>query len=352
MIYTTDNIEFSNLSPREFERLCFELILKCDFKQVIWRKGGADNGRDIEGYYDFLNPIAPKKTKWFFECKHYTSAGVPPEHLNSKIAWADAEEPSFLVIFVSSYITTGARTWLEKISAQKQYEIIVIEGDELKNRLVQFSDLVEHYFSENRYEQLLLDIKKHSILYKIDPSYESIREITNNIDTSVLDITDIGFLVMNFHKNYGHFETRNDYYGDFSEEILEPLFSRLIKLSSASKLGLFDEYKPEYLILGGCGCFEDAEMEDGESNLAFQFYELHLNYKQSKDNWKRGYYLFLKTNNGKAFELFSLDNSDFDTRSKYYEHYSPDILKELAIEMSDEFGVTILENSPRLRTIS
>lgn len=349
MIYTTNDIEFSMLSSAEFERLCFELLLKYGYKQVIWRQGGADNGRDIEGYYDFSNPIADKKTKWFFECKHYKSGGVPPEHLNSKIAWADAEQPSSLVIFVSTYITTAARTWLEKIRQQKKYDITVVEGEELKNRLVQFSDLIDRFFAANRYVKLLIDIKNHWLLYRIDPSYESIKEITENIDTSKLAITDIGFLLMNFYKHYSHFETRNDYYGDFSEELMQPLFSRLIGLSSVERLGLIEEHKSKYNCLGSHGCFDDAE-EGRESALAFQFYELHLNHRLSQDKWKIGYYLFFKTKDGEAFELFSIDNSDFDTSSKYYENYSPKIIEKLAIGIHEDSG-NILEFSPRLRVI-
>jgi hypothetical protein len=350
MIYHVNDIDFSMVSPAEFERLCFELLLKYGYKQVIWRQGGGDNGRDIEGYYDFLNPISDNKTKWFFECKHYTSGGVPPEHLNSKIAWADAEQPSFLVIFVSSYITTAARTWLEKIRPQKRYHIVVVEGEELKKRVIQFSDLIERYFAADRYVKLLLDIKKHWLLYKIEPGYESLKAITTNIDTSKLDITDIGFLLMNFHKNYKHYKNRNDYYGDFSEEIIEPLFPRLTELSSSEKLDLFEGYKSEYDILGGVGCFDDAEYDE-ESNVAFQFYELHLNHKQGRNKWKLGFYLFLKTNDGRAFELFSIDNSEFETCSKYYRNYSPKIIRELAITISDDFVEKILEHAPRLLTI-
>ena len=350
VIYTTDDIDFSKLSATEFERLCFELLLKYGYKQVIWRQGGADNGRDIEGYYDFSNPITDKKTKWFFECKHYTSGGVPPEHLNSKIAWADAEQPSFLVIFISSYITTAARTWLKGIVPQKNYDIVVLEGEDLKNRLVQFPDLIERFFAANRFERLLLDIKIHWLQYKVYPSYESIKAIINNIDTSRLDISDIGFLLKNFHENYRLFENRKDYCDDFTEELLEPLFPRLIELSSTEKLELFEEYKSEFDYLGGLGCFDDAEMDE-ESELAFQFYELHLSHKQSQDKWKTGYYLFFKTNGGKAFELFSINNSDFSTSSKYYENYSPEIIKELAIDISEDFGEKILEYSPRLMKI-
>ncbi|WP_321288276.1 restriction endonuclease [uncultured Sunxiuqinia sp.] len=350
MTYSTDDIDFSKISPNEFERLCFELLLKYGFSQIIWRQGGADNGRDIEGYFDFNNPIANQRTKWFFECKHYTSGGVPPEHLNSKMAWADAEQPSYLVIFVSSYITTAARTWLESIKLTKQYKIIVIEGEELKGRLVQFPDLIERFFAADRFERLFLEIKNHWLRHRIEPSYELIKEISNNIDTSKLDIDDIGFLLMSFHKNYRHFELRNDYYGDFTEEVLEPLYPRLAELASKENLDSFEEYRTDFDYLGGTGCFDDAE-SDESSELAFQFYDLHLNHKKSQDLWKIGYYLFIKTNDNKAFELFSMDDSDFKTSAKYYEEFSSETLKELAIDISIDFGEKILEYSPRLLKI-
>lgn len=347
MLYTKDDIDFARLTPTEFERLCFEMLLKYGYNQIIWRQGGADNGRDIEGYYEFSNPIETIKTKWFFECKHYTSGGVPPEHLNSKIAWADSEQPSFLVLFISSYITTPTRTWLENIKKNKSYKIIVIEGEELKERLVVFPDLIERFFAADRYEQLLLQIKSHKIKYNIEPSYELIKEITNNINISKLDLNDIGFLLISFHKNYHHFESRNDYYGDFTDEVLKPLFPKLTELSSTDNLESFEEYKNKFDYLGGLGCFEDAENEEN-SEHTFQFYDLHLNNKQSEENWKIGYYLFLKTENNNSFELFSIDDSDFSTSSKYYPNFTNDSLKELAIDISLDFGDKILEYAPKI----
>ncbi len=350
MNYTTDDIKFEQLSPTEFERLCYELLIKYGYTELSWRQGGADNGRDIEGYLNFTNQIHTKKTKWFFECKHYTSGGVPPEHLNSKITWADAEIPSSLVIFTSSYITTGAKVWLEKIKGQKSYDLIVIEGQELKNRIIQFPDLVERFFTEDRYEKLFLDIKKHWFHYKIDPSYESIREVTNNINIEKLSLNDIGFLLILFHKNYRHFETRNEYYGDFNVEVIAPIFDQLFKLSSLEKLESFDDFKSDYGYLDGIGCFDDAENEE-HGRLAFQYYTLHLNEKKEQEFWKLGHYLFMICMGG-AFELFTIENSEFTTHSKFYPKYTPEILKELALDISLGFGEKILEYNPILRSSS
>jgi hypothetical protein len=57
-----------------------------DYQGLVWRQGGADSGRDIEGRRTVNNPlIGSYNEKWFFECKRFEN-GVPPEKLNSKIA--------------------------------------------------------------------------------------------------------------------------------------------------------------------------------------------------------------------------------------------------------------------------
>lgn len=65
MTYSTDNINFGLLSPTEFERLCFELLLKLGYSELAWRQGGADNGRDIEGSLNFSTPILEKNQMVF-----------------------------------------------------------------------------------------------------------------------------------------------------------------------------------------------------------------------------------------------------------------------------------------------
>jgi hypothetical protein len=315
MKYTKDDIQFEQISPRGFENLCYDLLVKYNFHNLIWREGGADNGRDIEASFIFNNTIKNKETKWFFECKHYTSGGVPPEHLNSKIAWADAELPNSIVIFVSSYLTNNARTWLEKISPQKQYEIICIEGEELKERLLNYPDLIERYFSLNRYEQMLKDIKDYKNKFKINPSFEILKEIIENIELTKLDNEDIGFILLNFFGQYQFFESRNDYYGDFDYKIINRVLEHLKGTITNESLSSFEQYKGNYDELGGAGILDEMYWLDDENNLHemrkydFQAYDLHLNPKQAQENWKIGLYLFIIYDTV-AFEIFKVDKTE------------------------------------------
>lgn len=334
MKYTKEDINFDEISPRSFENLCYDLLVKYNFHNLIWREGGADSGRDIEASFTFNNTIRNKETKWFIECKHYTSGGVPPEHLNSKIAWADAELPNSLVLFLSSYLSNGARTWLEKIIAQKQYDIICIEGEELKERLLNYPDLVERYFSLNRYDQMLKDIKDYKSKFNINPSFEILKEIIENIDLKKLDTEDIGFILMNFFGQYQYFETRNDYYGDFDDKIINRVLEHLKATVTNVELTSFQEFKENYDELGGAGIFDEMYWLDDEENihemkkLDFQHYELHLNHKLSQENWKIGHYLFIIFEDV-LFELFI----DEKTEIRIIRDFEPSKINLLSLKL-------------------
>ena len=336
MNHTTAEIKFEEISPKSFENLCYDLLIKYNFSNIIWREGGADNGRDIEGTQTFSNQIRPIETKWFFECKHYTSGGVPPNDLTSKIAWADAELPDFLVIFISSYLTNNARTWIEKIAPQKPYEIIVIEGEDLKNRIVKFSELVETYFSIDRYLLLFNEITKYKTKFNIKPSFEFLKEIIENIELEKLTFDEIGFLAMNFYEQFKLFETRNEYYGDFDKTIIYRLLDYLKNNLSNKSLKSFDEYKNDFDNLGGVGIFEESYwLEEGETEhmeeYDFQYYDLHLNPNKERSHWKVGHYLFVVYEDV-AFEFFQMEEMEI----RIIEEFNPDKLLELSIGFKKE----------------
>lgn len=333
MKYTKDEITLNNITPKGFENLCYDLLVNYNFENLIWRKGGSDNGRDIEGYFGFNNSISKVKTKWFFECKHYTK-GVPPADLNSKIAWADAEKPDFLVFFISSYLTTGARTWLEKIAQSKNYKIITIEGDELKNRIVKLPKLIEEHFSLERHLNLFKNIKDFKIKFNITPSFEFLKEIIDNLDLSKLDIKDFGFILFNFYSQFRYFDSRNEHYGDFDESIIFPVLESLKSKVQNTQLKTFQEYKSDYTYLAGVGFLDEIEniqyYEDGDEikQYSFQYYLLHLNHTKEREVWQTGEYLFV-IHDDLAFELFETQDIEIriinDFNSKKIEALSLDL---------------------------
>ena len=337
MNYTTADINFDEITPNSFENLCYDLLIKYSFSNLIWREGGADNGRDIEGTKIFDNPLKLIETKWFFECKRYTSGGVPPDELTSKVAWADAELPDYLVLFISSYLTNTARTWLDKIALQKPYEIIIIEGEDLKNRIVKFSGLVETYFSIDRYLLLFKDIKNYKIKFNIKPSFEFLKEIIDNINFIKLTFDEIGFLAINFYQQFQLFESRNSHFGDFDKRIIYRLLEYL-KLNLTNKeLTSLNEYDGDFSELDGLGIFDECyclKNADGNHEMKeydFQYYDLHMNHTQKQNRWKIGQYLFVVYEDV-AFEFFGLDEIEI----RIIEDFDEEKVGELAIMFSED----------------
>jgi len=344
MRYTKEDIKFEQISPRGFENLCYDLLVKYNFHDLTWREGGADNGRDIEANFTFNNTIRNRETKWFFECKHYISGGVPPEHLYSKIAWAEAEQPNSLVFFMSSYLTNSARTWIEKtISQKKQYEIICIEGEQIKDRLLNYPDLVERYFSLNQYEQMLKELKDYKNKFKITPSFEILKEIIENINLAKLETEDFGFILLNFFGQYQFFETRNDYYGDFDNKIINRVLQYLNENVTNEYLPSFQEFKENYEVLGSAGIFDEIYYTDYDVNVSkmkkydYQFYELHLNYRQVQANWKIGFYLFVVYDKV-AFEVFKVDRTEI----RIIRDFNPDKIDLLSLDL--KVGIVVQYN--------
>lgn len=143
MIKSTD-IDFQLITPNQFEQLCFKLISKIGYEKVRWRQGGADNGRDIQAVKRMQNDLVLYDDVWFFECKHYTG-GVPPAEFESKFAWANAKKPEHLVFILSSHITNNGQTYLDERADGVNYKVHLIQGNELKEVLINHIDLVKEF---------------------------------------------------------------------------------------------------------------------------------------------------------------------------------------------------------------
>lgn len=179
----TIEVDFLALSSSEFEELCFDLLVEHGFRRLVWRQGGGDRGRDIQGVRENVSGIVePFEETWFFECKRYEK-GVSHDILSSNIAWADAENLDNLVFIVSSYVTNGAREWISKIANQKPYRIHVVEGKHLQGLVSRSSQLISRYFASNAL-QLMQEAHRAWLYHYLVPEPELMRTLA---ETRYLD---------------------------------------------------------------------------------------------------------------------------------------------------------------------
>jgi ubiquitin-protein ligase len=140
--------QWEALTATDFEHLCLDLLRSLGFKNVRWRQGGSDRGRDLEAIWQETEPGGLVfNQRWFAECKRYLSGGVPVGELTEKIAWADAERPDYLLIMTNAHLTTQAKDWIDALAPTKPYRVRVWEGEHLATLLASLPDLWETYFN-------------------------------------------------------------------------------------------------------------------------------------------------------------------------------------------------------------
>lgn len=109
-----------HLTETEFEEFCFDLLHAMGASRMNWRKGTgrnfspADQGRDIECYFERKDVDGKTAERWFVECKHYKQ-GVPAEKLQGLLAWAIAERPDVVLIIASNFLSNPAKNSLEAV---------------------------------------------------------------------------------------------------------------------------------------------------------------------------------------------------------------------------------------------
>lgn len=304
MNYTEDDINFEKITANQFEEVIFDLLLRLGFRNLVWRQGGADSGRDVEGIYNTVNPlIEPYSEKWFFECKLYTE-GVPPEKLNSKIAWADAEKPKHLVFFVSSYLTNNAHTWLEKISPDKYYKIHIIESKYIKNLLLGFPEIVSRYFFDD-YIKLLTDAKKNWLIHNLLPDPNFYLILSSKLNLSRTTVDDLAFLWNSFFRKC---DTINEWCTDNEPFSFDFLFLHLASLSNTKKRILTPKDDIDALW---------SELATCDWAVVYRDYlaaEIVLN-KNTKPIL--ALYTFVKDNEGNGIEILIAAQSNYPTKIRY-----------------------------------
>lgn len=193
-VYEESDIDLLALTDTGFEEACFDLLLSLGFRNLIWRQGSADRGRDIEGVR-FVDhpPVDHYQERWFFECKRY-SGGVPPEKLNSKIAWADADKPNHLVILMTSHPTDAGLLWLDQIRLQKSYAIHVVDGKALRRLFAERPSLVARYFVDPE-QKLLLEGRRNWLVHGIVPEAETLKLLSERLDYRKLGVQELAFLL-------------------------------------------------------------------------------------------------------------------------------------------------------------
>jgi len=194
-------LNWKEITPLEFENLCYDLLYVLGFQNLDRCGGTADRGRDIEAIWKIKDPSEDIYfQKWFVECKFYKH-GIPIREIHAKIQWADAERPDVLLIITNSHLTAQAKDWLEKIREEKVYNIQIWENNKIEKLLMKYPSILEKYFPKPEVE---IDFKPYLISIikenqEIVENYISLNISYQTFSGEEMVLT-IDKLIKNYHK--------------------------------------------------------------------------------------------------------------------------------------------------------
>ncbi|MDQ1886692.1 restriction endonuclease [Aeromonas salmonicida] len=195
----------NNLKHSEFEEFCYDLLHSMDFVNLSWRKGTglssspSDQGRDIQGQllrHDVDG--SQHHEQWFIECKHYVK-GVPPEKIQSALAWANSKRPDVLLIIVSNFLSNPAKNYLEEYQREFKppFRIKVWELKDLENLSAGKHELRQKYHLANELSYLPV-LNRYHIAYTMKPQLNSIAYLIELMDSLDTDKRDEAFAMAYF----------------------------------------------------------------------------------------------------------------------------------------------------------
>lgn len=141
-------LNWSELSPSDFEKLCFRLISMEGFQNVKLYGGSGDRARDIVAEY-FVNTGASTEVfKFIIQCKRFTARkSVGVTDMASLKNWMDSNhEFQRGLIIASADASPNTRDWLDGINKGNKYRIEIWDGVELEKRLDKHPSLISEYF--------------------------------------------------------------------------------------------------------------------------------------------------------------------------------------------------------------
>jgi hypothetical protein len=142
-------LNWSEISPSEFEKLCFRLVSMEGFQNVKLYGGSGDRARDIVGEY-FVNTGASVEVyKFMIQCKRFTARKtIGVSDIVSLKNWMDSNhEFQRGLIIATASSSPNTRDWLDGVNNGSKYRIEIWDASELEKRLGKHPQLKSEFFS-------------------------------------------------------------------------------------------------------------------------------------------------------------------------------------------------------------
>ncbi|MBC8263049.1 MAG: restriction endonuclease [Anaerolineales bacterium] len=143
-------IDWTVLTPSEFEELCYALVETNGFQELQWYgKGGGDKGRDIiakreTAYTDRMRVVE----RWVVQCKRYTAEPPGVAEISKFLEQCREHKPDNVLIIVSNTLSSNTKDWIEAVRSEYKFRIHLWEEMDLVRELKAHRGNLSANFSE------------------------------------------------------------------------------------------------------------------------------------------------------------------------------------------------------------
>ncbi|HCG5918245.1 restriction endonuclease [Vibrio parahaemolyticus] len=133
-----ENLDFSQITPEDFENLVFHLLDEMGFSNLNWRKGGegnsaTDGGRDLEATYWSVRPAESLEEKYWFEVKHRSKQLEKIQVQKTVLNASGNNRKDNVVIITNKTISNPTKDWLSDFQLDhKTPRVMIWQGHDLE----------------------------------------------------------------------------------------------------------------------------------------------------------------------------------------------------------------------------
>ena len=130
-------IKCDDITHRQFEELCYELMEANGFKNIEWfGKGGADKGRDLTAVkYDEPLSGIQKERRWVVQCKRYIKAPPNKTEIEGFLVAAREHSPDVVLLIITNTLSANLKDWLKSVKPAYEFEIFTWEEKDLEREI-------------------------------------------------------------------------------------------------------------------------------------------------------------------------------------------------------------------------
>lgn len=131
------SIDWSLISPRDFEQVCAALLEMNGFVNITWYgASGGDKGRDLTAT-KMDSPLAgiERQTSWIVQCKRYVEKPPSKAEIHAWLVSCTEHHPDNVLLIVTNTLSSAVKDWLVAVQREFRFRIYIWEETQLAHEV-------------------------------------------------------------------------------------------------------------------------------------------------------------------------------------------------------------------------